>query len=1018
MPETFDQVAARLAAPDRGRSEADVQSDIRALLLAGEFLPSHHQPRLEVRVGSGGRIDIEFANLVIECKRDVGQAGSGTRRDHEQQLQRYLAERAEPGRGGNRLTCGLLTDGRSWLQYRLALDRSLVLCSETTVPPAGSETRAFREWLGSLLSTDYAVQASPQIVLARLGAGSPSHGLARSALGELLAAGSGNREVALKKRLWARLLAGAFGTQFPGSGPDQDLLFIEHTYLVLVAVLIARAALGLGADVPAAQQLSGTELADMGITGVGEAGFFDWPLSVAGGGEVVSDLMARVACFDWSSVDRDVLKVLYQSIVTPEVRHRLGEYYTPDWLADRVVSELFDDPLNQRLLDPACGSGTFLFAAVERFFDAARREGVPIEDALERLQKAVIGFDLHPVAVVLAQVTFMLAVGEPRLCHRRGTFSIPVYLADSMRWAQPPEPGGTLLAQDAQVVVPTVDDPGDVSSALRFPAEVVARPDFNFLVSEMVSKATDREPGSPRPPTEDVLAMLAPYTNDPQVTAALQDAFSTLCKLHDDEGDHIWGYFVRNQARPAWLSQHPVDVVVGNPPWLAYRYMPSSMQAAFRERCLARNLWVGGKTATQQDLSAFFVARSVELFLRQGGRFGFVVPLAVLSRQAYERFRSGRWAVGASAAFGTALSLEAVEPGPFPVPSAVVFGTKTDEQGSKPLPATVRNVSGRALAEARHWADAGLTESEGNVRATGDGPSSPYRDRFRQGATLVPRMLVFVEDAPTVHYQSAAQRSVRSRRSPQEKPPWKGLPSLSGVVEGRFVRPVLLGESVVPFAVAAVPEAIIPYSEGTGLVEPTRLSGTDHTGLRKWWAKANELWDRHKSEATRLNLLERLDYYGNLSCQFPIPKYRVVYTKAGNTLAAAVVADNRPIIDHKLYWAPVESLAEGRYLCAVLNAPCFNARVEPYQSRGAFGPRDFDKYVWALPVPLFDASEPLHQHLSELGQKAESVAAAVQAPSRGGFQAHRRAVREALASSGLASDLDDAVGRLIGAAGQ
>jgi hypothetical protein len=133
-------------------------------------------------VDGGGRIDIEFANLVIECKRDVSAAGSRSRLDHEQQLRRYLAERAEPGRSGGRLTCGLLTDGRSWLQYRLALDRSLVLCSETAVPSAGSETRGFREWLGSLLSTDYAVQASPQAVLARLGAGSPSHSLARSAL--------------------------------------------------------------------------------------------------------------------------------------------------------------------------------------------------------------------------------------------------------------------------------------------------------------------------------------------------------------------------------------------------------------------------------------------------------------------------------------------------------------------------------------------------------------------------------------------------------------------------------------------------------------------------------------------------------------------------------------------------------------------------------------------------------------------------------------------------------------------
>ena len=736
-PSAFDAVAAQLAAPSIGRSEADIQSDIKALLLAGQFLPGQ-VPYLETHVDGRRRIDIEYANLVIECKRDVGSAGSDARRDHERQLQGYLVER---GRRGTRLLCGLLTDGRAWLQYRLSANGTLDLCSEAALPPAGSETRAFREWLGSLLSTDSAVRADPQIVLARLGAGSPTYSLARSALQDLLAAGSGSDEVGLKKRLWARLLVGAFGTQFPGEEHEQDALFVDHTYLVLVATLIARATLGLDPDAPADRQLSGKELTAMGINGVGEAGFFDWPLSVDGGAGMVSDLMARVACFDWSSVEHDVLKVLYQTIVTPETRHRLGEYYTPDWLADRVVSEVFTDPLRQRLLDPACGSGTFLFAAIERFFEAAEQEGVPINKALQRLQEAVIGFDLHPVAVALAQVTFMLAVGERRLSNRRSHFTVPVYLADSMRWAQPAEPDGTLLAQNPDVVVPTLDDPGQLfaSSALRFPAEVVAHPDFNSLLSEMVSKATGRTRGSPWPPIDDVLAR---YTDNPQATVTLQGTYSALCRLHDDKGDHIWEYFVRNQARPAWLEQHPVDVVVGNPPWLAYRYMPASMQVAFRERCRKRNLWVGGKTATQQDLSAFFVARSVELFLQQGGRFGFVVPLAVLSRRAYEGFRSGKWTIVQGghpfAALGTPLSLEAVKPDPFPVPSAVVFGTKTDERHSNPLPTTATHVSGRVSTGARHWADARLTESTDQVPVAGDSHLSPLPRQVPPGCHARP----------------------------------------------------------------------------------------------------------------------------------------------------------------------------------------------------------------------------------------------------------------------------------------
>ena len=97
-----------------------------------------------------------------------------------------------------------------------------------------------------------------------------------------------------------------------------------------------------------------------------EQDFFDWPLEVEGGPEFVRALTRRLARFEWATVEQDVLKTLYESVITPETRKRLGEYYTPDWLAQLVVEEAIDAPLNTRALDPACGSGTFLFHAVRR----------------------------------------------------------------------------------------------------------------------------------------------------------------------------------------------------------------------------------------------------------------------------------------------------------------------------------------------------------------------------------------------------------------------------------------------------------------------------------------------------------------------------------------------------------------------------------------------------------------------------------------------------------------------------
>ena len=83
----------------------------------------------------------------------------------------------------------------------------------------------------------------------------------------------------------------------------------------------------------------------------------------------------------------------------------------------------------------------------------------------------------------------------------------------------------------------------------------------------------------------------------------------------------IWSYVARNLARPVWLASEAqkADVVIGNPPWVSYRYMHRDFKARFRQESRAANLWVGGKVATQQDLSTYFSLRAAGLYLRRGG---------------------------------------------------------------------------------------------------------------------------------------------------------------------------------------------------------------------------------------------------------------------------------------------------------------------------------------------------------------------------------------------------------------
>lgn len=132
---------------------------------------------------------------------------------------------------------------------------------------------------------------------------------------------------------------------------------------------------------------------------------------------------------------RDLLKQLYQQLFPKSVRHDLGEYYTPDWLAELVLDELgYDGNPDKRLLDPACGSGTFLVMALNRvrtWYAAHRHECGFGEDALLRkILHNVIGFDLNPLAVMAARTNYLLAVRE--LLRHGGHVELPVYLCDSI----------------------------------------------------------------------------------------------------------------------------------------------------------------------------------------------------------------------------------------------------------------------------------------------------------------------------------------------------------------------------------------------------------------------------------------------------------------------------------------------------------------------------------------------------------------------------------------------------------
>lgn len=964
-----------------------------------------------------GRIDALLGRTVFELKSDLRRE----LRDAESALVRYLGDRQD---ASGQDFVGIATDGSEFLVYVLD-DDSVRRVRWYKIDSNNPDS--LLPWLQGVVATGEELTPTHQAIRDEFGSTSLASNRALARLSEVWEQIEHVTEVRLKKELWKRLLGLAYGTSEVGS----DHLFLCHTYLVVVAKSVAWSVLIDSPPSGARALLHGDAFHSLGIVGQKESDFFTWIVDVDGGNELVMRIWRHVTRFRWSDANSDVLKVVYEGLIDPDTRHDLGEYYTPDWLARRIVQTTIEDPLKSRVLDPSCGSGTFLFHVIRQIFRVAQKEGVSAAETVEVCTSNVIGLDIHPVAVVFARVTYLLALQPIIRLAEPCEISVPVYLGDAMQWDLSGEidEGNQrrLFASDntMNVVVPslTVEDPKPRRldrEILHFPTSIVEHiTQFDQILDKMIEM---EERGLS---VKNFIAWIRRNLDIPRDDRAiLRETYMRLRVLRNQGRNHVWGYIGRNLARPMWLStaKQKVDIIIGNPPWVSYRYMSGKFQDRFRSEMLRAGLWTGGSVATQQDLSAYFYMNSARLYLRHSGVIAMIMPYASMSRKAFLGFRRGRFSRPGS----DPIILEytsAWKFGPrvhplFPVPSCVLFARIKTNSILARLPTHVLDFVGTLPSRDvdNQIADQYLDKRSITwPRDPTDGSSSAYRKSFRNGAILVPRRLVLVDYVKLSRQLPPNQLRpfVRGRKTNLDKLPWKSVAPPDSTVEREFIRPVYLGESVVPFRCLEPLHAVIPWdTEKHDLMDSKAALDRGYAEVSSWLEKVEDLWESNKS--SNMTYLEQIDYYGKLTVQFPVNPLRIVYTKAGKRPVACIVSDTSAVIDHKLYWAPIDSEEEGHYLCSLINSKTVQSRVKEYQSVGQWGARDIDKYVFKLPIPRYDPADKVHSDLAKMGANAEDIARAVPVKKADHFVKARRQVRAALKVHECDKEIESLVLRLLG----
>ena len=983
-PRFKELAGAILQRHERNEAEANITSAVRDFLIATGLANSDEILEENPPSDASRRaVDLTALDTFIEMKRRVSNMRPGFDPDPEyvEQLDDYLELSAKEGKG---VRTGILTDGKYWL-----LRWSGAGAVRTTRPYAFTLDSPdgwlpLYEWL-----RDTALVSLEDIAPVRgniekhLGPDSPSYDRDIDTLRRLFAESSQYATIKVKRRLWYDLLRAALG-EIAGDAAQMDDLFVRHTYLTAVVGMVVQASFGIDiralAETDAEDLVYGREFRNAtGLQGVVESDFFAWSAEV-GGLLLLRAIARRVARFDWRAGDipNDIGAILYETVIPRDERRTLGEYYTPQWLAKIMTRELVTDPLNRRVLDPSCGSGTFVAEAISNFLDAATSANMEPSEVFGKLRDSVTGIDVHPVAVHLARASYVLAARTAIEDAGYTSVTVPIYLGDSLQLRFR---SGDLFAEH-EIAIQVNDEE---NTELKFPVSLVERPEnFDALMGDIADYIErDEDP---------FLALDDNRIKDAGEREMLEETIATLQRLHTEGRDHIWAYYARNMVRPISLSRSKVDVIIGNPPWINYNQTVDVLRMELeRQSRSTYGIWTGGRYATHQDVAGLFFARSVDLYLETGGAIGMVLPHSALQAGQYSKWRTGAWRNGQgtrtlSVNFGlkTAWDLEQLEPNDFfPVPASVAFAENL-------------GLVGRAIpleGEVEHWlGETGTDDVERLVitAAKGGNANSPYATHALQGAVIVPRCLFFVHETESAAVIRASNTiTVNPRRGSNDKHPWKDL-DLTAIteqtIEQTHVFPIHLGETVVPYATLEPLRAVLPFKQrdyeipkNERSIGGIRLSGLDRR-MRGRWRTVSQLWEENKARATYLNLLGQLDYYGKLSSQLAWQQktsdrpIRVIYTSAGIP-TAALIHDTTEIVDYKLFWVACKNVQEAHYLLAIINSDALAEAVKPFMSKGQFGARDLQKHLWKLPIPEFDAENALHAKVSDAGKAAAEGAA-------------------------------------------
>lgn len=735
----------------------------------------------------------------------------------------------------------------------------------------------------------------------------------------------------------------------------------------------------------------------LGISNFLEGDFFSWYLYLWD--EDISvflqTLIEAFEKYDYSiivlerDVARDLLKNLYYELLPAVLRKNLGEFYTPDWLAEFLVEDLQPEiSADKAFLDPTCGSGTFLVILIKKFINHYGTD-LSSKELLKIITDNVKGYDLNPLAVICARANYIIALGD-LLSELETSVEIPVYLCDVML---------TVLEGYEEgkgcYIIPTK------AGIFTVPKKLVDLRKVNSVL-DIVNKCIHRglEKKSFEISLKKSLPELGGQLSEKEYQMLL-DFYQQMEDLNERKLDGVWANVIKNAFAPVF--QKKVDYIIGNPPWIDWQNLPENYRDSIQKYWYDYHVFdhKGQKAqlgSAHDDISVLMTYVIMDNFLKDGGRLAFVINQNLLQASGGgDGFRKFSIKEKIPVSVKTVNDFVDVEPfkslGVNNKTATVVL--QKNEMNKYPVVYKKWYKCGKKAVHANERKEVIFTkeirckelyaspinEYNSPWMITTQEDKKVFEKMINKKGKLAYRARKGVDTSANAIFWVKEKKKINSNLIYVDNSPENSRKNISKIsnypMETDFLYPLLRGKDVKKWKYQLEYSIVLPYTDDGKVVAKEELLTQCPNTFDYFYEDRNGFIPILRERATYKKFIlrrdERAPEYSLYNIgEYTFSPYKVVWKALAKDVAAVTISqdEGRMLIpDHNLLMVPLENEAEAYYLTGILNADIVSRFVNAYVAWFISG-----HILERLNIPKYCEKDIIHNEIATLSQMAHMAA--------------------------------------------